>query len=97
VWLTKNGRISPEAIEMGCHKQSRHCLSKKQGKAVAERCTEYHLTQPKDSQWPAKFLPHAGQAFEVYQPRQREIRMQQENAGLKRFVGGFFSSHGGND
>jgi len=57
------------------------------GKGVAELCTEYQISQTQYYQWRDQFLTHAGQAFEVHQQSQREMRLHQENTRLKQVVG----------
>lgn len=57
------------------------------GKPVAEICREYQLSQAQYYQWRDQFLSNATKAFEVTQQTQREARLQQENAKLKKLVG----------
>ncbi len=58
-----------------------------QGKPVAAICTEPQISPSQDDQGRDQFLAHAAQAFAGHQHRQREARLEQENARLKHLVG----------
>jgi transposase-like protein len=57
------------------------------GKPVAEICTEHQISQSQYYQWRDQFLANATKAFEVHQHTQKEARLEQENARLKKLVG----------
>ena len=57
------------------------------GKPVAAICNEYQISQSQYYQRWDQFLAHAGQDFEVHQHPKREVRLEQENARLKRLAG----------
>ncbi len=58
-----------------------------QGRAVAELCNEYQISQSLYYQWRDQFLAHAARAFDVPQSQRKEARLAHENARLKTLVG----------
>jgi transposase-like protein len=67
--------------------KARIVLQGLQGKPVAELCNEHQISQSLYYQWRDQFLAHADTAFEVHQHTRKEVRLEQENAKLKRLVG----------
>jgi transposase-like protein len=59
-----------------------------QGQPVAKICNEHQISQSQSSQWRDQFLAHAANAFEVHQHTRKEALLEQENARLKKLVGG---------
>ena len=57
------------------------------GKPVAELCIEHQISQAQFYQWRDQFLANASKTFDIHQQTQREARLEQENARLKRMVG----------
>ena len=57
------------------------------GRAVAEICNEYQLSQGQYYRWRDQFLEQGHKAFETQQVSQKEDRLQRENEKLKRLVG----------
>jgi transposase-like protein len=56
------------------------------GRPVGELCTDHQISQAQYYQWRDQFLANASKAFETAQQSQREARLVQENARLKRLV-----------
>ena len=57
------------------------------GKPVAELCIEHQISQAQYYQWRDQFLANASKTFDIHQQTQREARLEQENARLKKVVG----------
>ena len=57
------------------------------GKPVAELCIEHQISQAQFYQWRDQFLANASKTFDIHQQTQREARLEQENARLKKMVG----------
>ena len=57
------------------------------GKPVAELCIEHQISQAQYYQWRDQFLANASKTFDIHQQTQREARLEQENARLKKMVG----------
>ena len=57
------------------------------GKPVAELCIEHQISQAQLYQWRDQFLANASKTFDIHQQTQREARLEQENARLKKMVG----------
>ena len=57
------------------------------GKPVAELCIEHQISQAQFYQWRDHFLANASKTFDLHQQTQREARLEQENARLKKMVG----------
>jgi transposase-like protein len=58
-----------------------------QGRAVAELCNEYQISQSLYYQWRDQFLANASRTFDVQQYDRKEARLARENARLKALVG----------
>jgi transposase-like protein len=56
------------------------------GKSVSEICTEHQISQSLYYQWRTEFLTNAAKAFEGHQLTEKERRLKQENARLKKLV-----------
>ena len=57
------------------------------GKPVSELCIEHQISQAQYYQWRDHFLANAPKTFDTHQQTQREERLSQENARLKKLVG----------
>lgn len=53
------------------------------GRAVAEICGEYQISQNRYYQWRDQFLSNAGKAFETAKQSRTEERLAKENEKLK--------------
>ena len=66
--------------------KARIVLEGLKGRPVSELCTEHQISQAQYYQWRDQFLANAPKAFDVAKQSQRETRLMQENARLKRLV-----------
>lgn len=66
--------------------KTRIVLEGLKGRPVAALCTEHQISQGQYYQWRDQFLANAARAFEISKQTQRETRLEQENARLKRLV-----------
>lgn len=57
------------------------------GRAVAEICNQYQISQAQFYQWRDQFLANAAKVFEAKEANVREARLERENARLKKLVG----------
>ncbi|MDQ4120475.1 MAG: transposase [Acidobacteriota bacterium] len=57
------------------------------GRAVAEICNEYQISQGQYYKWRDQFLANANKVFEQAQQSQKEQRLERENERLKKVVG----------
>lgn len=57
------------------------------GRAVAEICGEYQISQNQYYQWRDQFLSNAGKAFETARQSRTEERLAKENERLKVLIG----------
>jgi hypothetical protein len=57
------------------------------GKPVAERCAEHHLSPAPSDQWREQCVANAPKALEVPEQRQRDARLAREKPRLKPLVG----------
>ena len=57
------------------------------GRAVAEICNEYQISQGQYYKWRDHFLANANKVFEQAQQSQKEQRLERENERLKKVVG----------
>ena len=57
------------------------------GRAVAEICGEYQISQNQYYQWRDQFLSNAGKAFETAKQSRTEERLARENERLKSLIG----------
>jgi transposase-like protein len=57
------------------------------GRAIAEICNEYQISQGQYYKWRDQFLANAGKVFEQAQQSQKEQRLERENERLKKVVG----------
>ena len=57
------------------------------GRAVAEICSEYRISQNQYYQWRDQFLSNAGKAFETAKQSRTEERLAKENEKLKSLIG----------
>jgi transposase-like protein len=66
--------------------KARIVLEGLKGRPVSELCTEHQISQAQYYQWRDQFLANAPKVFDVAKQSQRETRLVQENARLKRLV-----------
>jgi transposase-like protein len=57
------------------------------GRAVAEICTEFGISQNQYYKWRDQFLSNAHKAFIAEQMSKRSVRIEKENLQLKRLIG----------
>ena len=62
-------------------------LQSLKGKALAELCAEHQVSQAQVYAWRDQLLRNAAVVFDNPQITQRETRLAQENARLKRLLG----------
>ena len=57
------------------------------GRAIAEICNEYQISQTQYYLWRDQFLANAGKVFDLSKQSQKEQRLERENQKLKTVVG----------
>ncbi len=57
------------------------------GRAVAEICNEYQISQGQYYKWRDQFMANANKVFEMPKQSQKEQRLERENEKLKTVIG----------